>query len=192
MQEYVDKICRLLCSTDENRAIAFQIMEGNLELKEAVEGVCEELLLLFNKNTLEDVPAILKRIRQKKCTTPELFKLCHIPIFREEVTNFTYGSIFHQPKDSIFPKELLHLINVETFWLRYSQINALPENINALYQLKEFRFIGNKITALPDSIGTLRNLKTLELRGNALTNIPSSIGGCAQLEDSLKIEEVDS
>jgi hypothetical protein len=62
-------------------------------------------------------------------------------------------------------------------------LEELPENFQALRQLRVLYLYDVGLRRLPDSIGALRELRTLDLRFNVLREVPASICLCTALKD---------
>ncbi|PCK09233.1 MAG: hypothetical protein COA42_05085 [Alteromonadaceae bacterium] len=60
-------------------------------------------------------------------------------------------------------------------------LQAIPDSISNLQNLKVLNISGQQLTELPSSIGMLGNLSTLHVQGNQLNALPDSIGDLSKL-----------
>ena len=74
------------------------------------------------------------------------------------------------------------LINLRVLTLSHNKLQALPEDLCLLRQLKKLAVQHNKLRDLNLSIGQLENLESLDLRANELTFLPASIGQLVSLK----------
>ena len=80
------------------------------------------------------------------------------------------------------PEEIEALSQLKKLYLSYNQLTSLPEGIGALSQLEELGLSYNRLMSLPEGIGALLRLKELYLNSNKLKTFPKGIGGLSQLE----------
>ncbi len=83
---------------------------------------------------------------------------------------------------SYLPREIAHLINLNTFIAEKNRLTELPDEIGALSALREFWVTDNKLSTIPNTIGNLNNLEELLLEYNELNLIPKEIGGINNLK----------
>ncbi len=69
-----------------------------------------------------------------------------------------------------------HLLTITKLDLCHCRLQALPEEISLLTNLRSLRLINNQLTALPSSLLPLaENLRSLELEGNQLKSVPEVV-----------------
>ncbi|MGA7892877.1 MAG: leucine-rich repeat domain-containing protein, partial [Candidatus Sulfotelmatobacter sp.] len=72
--------------------------------------------------------------------------------------------------------------HVTSLNLSYLDLDAVPEEVGELIQLKSLRLVGNRLTALPDAFfEKLTSLEVLGLNGNRLEDLPESISSLSKL-----------
>lgn len=77
-----------------------------------------------------------------------------------------------------FPKEILHMTNLEELDLSFQDIKEIPTEISRLVNLKILKLSHNEIKTLPESIISMPNLRTIEMDNNPYKHnlqIPSNI-----------------
>jgi Leucine-rich repeat (LRR) protein len=81
------------------------------------------------------------------------------------------------------PEELGDLANLRILHLYSNDLRALPESIGKLRALTSLELMDNDLRVLPESIGNLTMLTDLGLRNNRLTALPESIGNLTALKE---------
>jgi Leucine-rich repeat (LRR) protein len=61
-------------------------------------------------------------------------------------------------------------------------LEALPDWVGKLWQLRELHLRNNRLTGLPEGIGELKHLRQLDLRGNPLVSLPEALLRLPRLE----------
>jgi Leucine-rich repeat (LRR) protein len=79
------------------------------------------------------------------------------------------------------PNELFVLKQIKFLDLSYNLIKSIPESLGQAETLVEFHAAGNLLTELPRSIGNLRNLEVLDLKRNKIAFLPVEFGCLAKL-----------
>jgi Leucine-rich repeat (LRR) protein len=67
------------------------------------------------------------------------------------------------------------LKTLETLWLSYNELQALPSSLFELKQIRRLSLANNKLENLSEQLGELSNLEYLYLEKNKLTTLPKSI-----------------
>ena len=67
------------------------------------------------------------------------------------------------------------LKTLETLWLSYNELQALPSSLFELKQIRRLSLANNKLEELSEQLGELSNLEYLYLETNKLTTLPKSI-----------------
>ncbi|XP_043853843.1 leucine-rich repeat-containing protein 63 [Dromiciops gliroides] len=76
---------------------------------------------------------------------------------------------------SIFPPEVLVLINLQVLIMRNNPIKEIPSDIEALKKLKIFVISFNLLTSLPNGLFALSELEFLDVSYNEIVSIPNEI-----------------
>ena len=80
----------------------------------------------------------------------------------------------------VIPENIEALQNLRELWLQDQKLLSLPENLSKLKNLHILGLQRNRLTSLPSWIGKLNNLRVLYVQDNPLQTIPSTV---AQLEN---------
>ena len=91
------------------------------------------------------------------------------------LTNMTFINIYDQPGAFYIPDCFDVLTNLNTVWLRYSDITELPPSIVNCTSLKELNITHTAISSLPEDIGNLSLLKKIDISYTRITSLPDSI-----------------
>lgn len=127
-------------------------------------------------------------------TVPHLYAQSYIP--SAEDSNFIYRSIeelpdnpqkvfrLHLPKKKLdaVPQEVFKLVNLRELVLNKNRITELPADISTLRMLERLDLSNNKLRRLPDEIGALESLLYLGLNRNLIEELPQSMGRLESLE----------
>ena len=81
------------------------------------------------------------------------------------------------------PESIGKLTNLQSLYLRSTQISALPESIGKLTNLQSLDLSYTQISELPESIGNLTSLQSLNLDSTQISVLPESIWNLTRLQD---------
>jgi len=91
----------------------------------------------------------------------------------------TRGALYHHFGDK---RGLFEAVLEEVERENLAAIEALPDAIGRLTNLRELHLRNNRLVTLPESIGGLTSLRQLDLRGNPLTSLPAALFALPRLE----------
>lgn len=80
------------------------------------------------------------------------------------------------------PDDLTPLADVKVLDLSGNRLAALPDSLGALSGLRTLILTDNALTALPDVFDRLPALERLDVRRNKLADLPPSLAACAKLK----------
>ncbi|MCB9763013.1 MAG: leucine-rich repeat domain-containing protein [Alphaproteobacteria bacterium] len=83
------------------------------------------------------------------------------------------------------PEELFELTDLKKLKLSKNRLTELPEAIGALTALEALVLDDNQLTALPDALGDLPKLQLLDLRHNKLQELPQGLNRAPALQKLL-------
>jgi len=79
------------------------------------------------------------------------------------------------------PDSLVELTNLRSLSLANNKITVIPDTLGQLTNLETLYLLYNEITAIPDSLSELNKLEYLDLYSNQITAIPDSLSRIASL-----------
>ena len=88
-----------------------------------------------------------------------------------------------EEKLTAIPTEVFDFVWINKLYLRYNQLNEIPDSISYLQNLSRLDLSGNQLSEIPDSIFHLQNLSRLDLTNNQLSKIPDSISHLQNLSE---------
>ena len=80
------------------------------------------------------------------------------------------------------PEELGELLDLRALHVWETPITALPESLGQLTNLQSLDLSRTQITTLPESLRQLSNLQSLDLFGSNITTLPESLGCLSKLQ----------
>lgn len=103
------------------------------------------------------------------------------PLTREDVETTTMIEVVRFEVTSIEGIDVFK--NLENLYAAFNKIEAIPESIENLTELKLIDFYQNKIETIPESIGNLTKLEYLDLGSNfKIGSLPESIWSLTELK----------
>ncbi len=181
MEQDVKKLFELIESWQkENLALALMLIKNNKALREAAQERYMPLLRFVGRKTLRSLhqlPLLLQRPKYHQTgwlpTPMQQQVLATIPIEQLHL-----GGEHYQYLDAwLMYLEQTHLLSISDTHLR-----ALPDNIEALKQLKVCYLSNNHIKKLPSGFGRLANLEQLMIFQYQLPLLPDSLGALKKLK----------
>lgn len=79
------------------------------------------------------------------------------------------------------PDELWTLTHLTDLWLRWGELEELPEEIGQLKKLEDLLIVSNHLQRLPNEIVSLSRLRHLELTDSQVTELPEDFGHLGSL-----------
>jgi len=142
-----------------------------------------------NSNNVGDYRKDIEKLRKKYALVEEkpkskyltLMKLLDINKPEEEFLSLTSLEVYYKNIDAL-PNEIGDMINLRFLYLNDNRITSIPPDIGKLVNLIHLDFSYNSLTSIPKEIGNLKNLKKLILTGNKIKELPEEIGSMTELK----------
>ncbi|MBU51152.1 MAG: hypothetical protein CL920_20890 [Deltaproteobacteria bacterium] len=155
------------------------------QLPESFSALTNLRILTMRGSGLNRLPKAFRRLQALEILHTRLeyeyglegfYEICHIPSLRIlEIGNAT-----------TIPREIGHLINLETLILSSSSLKKLPETFGKLTKLKELDLYNNQLRQFHECLRPLApNLQKLNLNSNEIPSLPEWIGEYTQLKEFL-------